>query len=486
MVRSLSPEGQYFDPEPNYLMGLGKVGKFEGLALECLNQVGAEAAELDLIQVQNCLPQVLTPATRFILADHENLLFELQREFGKPIARQMGLLNALKQTEAEYLSFWHLLPKRLTLSPDRKRAMAESTNLPRLQRKLARALKSNDSLIPLWVSPKEKISNFGKMIGRQDLLETGTGLWYWITSNTDSDPSMSELLHLFNLAKTGASFRGGMTSYREVLLNMAKRLGVHVPAKTECRRIFIERGRFAGVQITSRGSMISAGGGILGCSLNRAYSKATYTGRNWFHQGKKPPTPLGWKFTLALTVHKEAIPPGMLSRVVWKEKDAPVLELEVVNPADYQMPDGDNRVLYIRTVMPYTLESLKIQFQRLLSARMLRQATEILPFLEFHMTRLYPDFRLVKEAEAGNQAEIRMDLPSNELSEIYQFASLEEIPDNLLVYGGKGLGSTTGVDGLFIASEESYPSLGSFGGVVAALESTAWLAHRTGMAGPFT
>jgi hypothetical protein len=261
-------------------------------------------------------------------------------------------------------------------------------------------------------------------------------------------------------------------------MDLAKRLGVHVPAKTECRRIFIEKGRFAGVQITNRGSMISATAGILGCSLRYAQAKANYTGTTWFWKKKTPPQPKGWRFTLALTVHKEAIPPGMLSRWVWQEAGAPVLEVECVNPEDYQQTSSDQRILYIRTLMPYSAESLKPEFQRLVAARMFRQLMEVLPFIEFHLTRIYPDFRFGKE-DPRSQATLQ------ELHDLYGFKSVDLIPNNLLMFDGKGLGCLTGIDGLFTASEESYPSLGSLGGTVAAIQSVSWLAHRSGLFGPF-
>jgi hypothetical protein len=481
MCLSISESGQYFDPESNYLIGLGKSGKVDGLILECLNKLGMLPAEESLIDTQNCVPQVLTS---------ENLLSEFQREFGKPFTKQLGLISALKHSESEYLNYWHSLPRRLTLSSNRKSKAIEPMSPGDVRRKLARSLKAYDPALVTWVSPRKRISDLAESYAKPELTEVCEGLWHAISSGINSDPNLFEMLQILSLSRAGGGFKGGMTVYREFLVNLANRLGVHIPPKVECRRLFIDKGRFTGVQVTSRGNMISTGGGILGCSLEKAYSRASYTGRSWFRRKKKPSAAIGWKFTLAFTVHKEAIPNGILSRLVWQEAGAPPLEIEIVAPADYNVDEPDHRIIYLRTLMPFTLESLKPEFQRLKAGRMMRQLMDILPFIEFHVTRIYPDFREggVEGGPFGladNSGEADEDAPPNELTELYGFTTLEAIPDNLKMYDGKGVGSTTGIEGLFVASEESYPALGNLGPTVAALESAAWLAHQSGLAGPF-
>jgi hypothetical protein len=105
-----------------------------------------------------------------------------------------------------------------------------------------------------------------------------------------------------------------------------------------------------------------------------------------------------------------------------------------------------------------------------MGARLLRKATEISPFLEYHIRKIVPDFR----AES-----------SRELEEVYGFKALTQIPPELLCYSGEGLGAQSGVEGLFVSSKEAFPALGRLDGAVAALEGVAWVAHRSGLAGPF-
>lgn len=504
----VSRSGQAFDPETNYLLGLGKSPKVDGLVYECLTQLGILSSEEEFIQSETSAPQVITPQARLTLTPNENLIFEFQREFGKPFSRQVGLVNALKSTEADYLSFWHSLPKRLTLTSTRKSASVEPLTLSDLRRKLKKNLNQVEASILAWISQRKKISDLSESFGQKDFNEVCQGLWHSVSPGSTSDPALFDLLHLFSLSRTGATFRGGLTSYREFLINLARRLGVHVPIKTDCKRIFIEKGRFTGVQVSNRGNPIVAGAGILGCSLDRALSRITYTGRNWFLRKKKSPQPVGWKFTLALSVHNEAVPSSLLSRAVWQERNAPILEIEVVNPSDYNLADPNHKILQIRTWMPFTVESLKRDYQSMIAGRMIRQVMEIFPFLEFHVTRIYPDFRLKSKGVAAGSlshlakkssgpssdesaataasTESEDSAPSDdELSEVYGYSSLDAVPDNLLIYRDKGIGSTSGIDGLFVASDESYPSLGSLGPSVAAIEAVASLAHRSGLAGPF-
>jgi len=66
--------------------------------------------------------------------------------------------------------------------------------------------------------------------------------------------------------------------------------------------------------------------------------------------------------------------------------------------------------------------------------------------------------------------------------EAYGFVSPEFIPESLRCIEGDGIGYFSGVQGLFVASGESYPSLGSFGGTVAAIEATTEYAQWAGVA----
>jgi hypothetical protein len=491
---SVSPSGQCFDPESNSIVGLGELGPNKGLITECLTKLGVLSAEEFYKNTYSSHPQILTPESRYFLSSDDSILSsEIQRELGTH--EKMGeILASLKSVENEYLAFWQALPKKLAASLGTKTLNADTLALKELQKHFKKIQAKHHGFVPQKWGVTKRVSDFEQALKSSDLLSVSEGLWYWVTSCNQKDPRISDLVHIWSLSRVSGAFKGGLTAYREFLVNLAVRLGAHVPVKTECKRIFVEKGRFAGVQIANRGNMILTQGGIIGCPLSKVHDNLIYTGRKWLHRKKKGPVPVGWKFTLAMTVHKESIPIGISNRLIWQEQNAPVFEVEIADledyKVDYHVGGSSHKVLYLRTVMPFSLESLDSDFQRLTAARMVRQAMEIMPFLEYHVTRLYPEFRgsgkqralfhMPNETETPSKEEVESQ---SQLQELYGFEKLENIPSNLFVYDPKvkGVGPHSGIEGLFVASEESYPALGGFGATVAAFESVATLVQRMGL-----
>ncbi|MGK5083746.1 hypothetical protein WDW37_10625 [Bdellovibrionota bacterium FG-1] len=472
-----SKEGRFVDPESNYLLGLGRAPRFSGLLVECLNRLGILPAELELIQGTHPLPQVLTPGSRvdFGLAD-SGLSVELQRELGGAKATEMGLSAALGLSEAELLSFWLQLPERLTLTPGQKRAVGTRFKLSDIRKKILK--NGGDPSALKWLQGRTHSQQLAQSIGRLEVQSLLSGLGFGISAVQVDRPELPALLHLLALGRTGASFRGGLSPYRDFLLRLAKRLGAHVETKAECRRVFVEKGRFTGVQIAHHGAMVSGGGAIVGCSLSQFRTLVSQGGRSWgFKRLKTSPRPEGWFFTIAFSVGAQAIPSGASARMIWKEPGAPSIEIEIVEPLAYGARQQEGRVVFARAMLPYRAETLNPDYQRLVAARILRQLAEIFPFFEQHLDWVFPEFR----CEAGSRR-------AGELQEVYSFSDLQQIPENLRCLAddqAKGVGSRSGLDGLFVASGESFPELGSLGGTVAALEAVSWLAHRAGLAGPF-
>ena len=488
MGLTVSQSGQVFDPETNYLLGLGSFGAQDGLTLECLNHLGILGSEKESIRTEGGIAHALTPQSRIALQLTESLSFELLREFGKKKAADFDWVKILKNSESTLLSYWSQLPKRLTLNTQKKPDASDFLTLEKVRRGLYKNLGQLGPHVQDWASSSKRASDLGDRLGIEDLQVLFEALCYSITSNVTPNPKLFEVLNLVSLSRLGATFRGGLTAYRDFLLKLCRRLGVHVLVEMECRRIFVEKNRFVGIQITNRGNMISSQGAVLGCSVERAYQRITSSGYRLFSSQKKPLTPVGWKFTLALTVSKEVFSNGALSRFIWQDREAPVLEFEIRNCTDYQIQEPDLRILYLRTILPYKPETLTPEYQRLFAGRMLRQAMEILPFLELHIKKIYPYFKPSLGALLNAQRHTRLfsgGVKGEDFSDVYSFTRLEEIPENLLEYQGEGFGSTTGIEGLFLASSESYPGLGSYGATIAALESVAWISHRSGHRGPF-
>ena len=240
-------------------------------------------------------------------------------------------------------------------------------------------------------------------------------------------------------------------SVSQTFARLAKRLGATIVDDSECRRIFVENRRFRAFR-----SPEPEHDPCLGLHFGREYFGIRRPHVVYGHQmarEKKSPKPMGWRFTLALTVAQRSDCSWPFRRTIWKEPTAPVVEIEVADPSDYGAKQADQKLIFLRTILPFTQESLVASYQRMVAARMFRVATEIIPFLEKHVIKVYPDFRY---AETASPERIEN---ADELSEVYSFAIPQVIPENLRVYETTTR-TSTGVEGLFVAAGDLFPKLG--------------------------
>jgi hypothetical protein len=496
------------DPEPNFLLGLGRFGNAsgssdpsvlsmpagEGLLRQCLGHLELNPSE-EALFFQDEIPfQVLTPHSRIrFFREYARFKNELERSFGAELSKKMGLGQAIEKGFPAVHEFWKGLPSRLTLSSlseghgelQKVKGKAERKEAIRVQdveevyKGLARSGSADQGSWYLG-SGDRTIEDLSRDFASTDVEDFLQGVWHLANGNRTPHPSLRELAHFATLVQTQGSVRGGQTALRELLLRIAKRFGAHYPEEAEIRRIFIQNNRLSGVQVNLKGNMLSTGGGAIGTAVS-ALSALCSPGAKAMPKRMVENWPAsGWCFTLALRVRREAIPVGASRRMVWQERHAPPLEIEFASAVDYGLKSEEYELVFIRTILPFAEASLQVEYQRKASGRMLRQFLEICPFAEYHVAEIYPDFR---EAPVDDESESSR-FGGDPLSEAYGFTSLDRIPQNLRVYSGQGGGTRTGVEGLFIVSNESFPELGSLGGTVAALESVAWIAHRCGLDGP--
>lgn len=452
LLAHISKSGQCLDPEPNSILGLGASDRGQGILSHCLQGMGIPTTNSKLFRSgESVLPQVLTPTARLSWAPRdERFVFEFQRDLGAEARRGLSALERVEGVESSIFQFWRDFPAS-TL--ERKKPNQPIYWEPGFKKtvRLSSALKAAH----LTREVTEVIQGLHAAV-------TGTG-----AVDVTQKENQTRLLHLLALARVAGAFKGGVTGYRRFLIEFAKRQGARVIENVDFRRLFVENGRVIGVQTMTGGRMIGLGAGVLGCSLARARSGLSLSGRNWFHRIKKSPQIIGWKFTIALTVHAEAVPPGMGARAIWMEEGAPPLEIEVADPDDYLLGQMPHRLIFVRTVLPFDQKSLDVEYQRLIASRMFRQLSEVFPFLEYHVTKVFPDFR------SGHD-------PEHEFSEAYGFVSPDMIPENLWVLERNGVGHRSGIDSLYVASGESYPGLGSLGSSVAGFMAVSDFVKRSG------
>lgn len=452
----LSDEGQYLDPESNFLLGLGE----GGLLHESLSKVGAISE--DILSGDRIYPQVLTPQYRFQFKSEPDLLsLELNRELGTESSLEKDFIESALAGSSEVLDYWTRYPSQLTLDPsgkvkpERRKSWHQIRSVSKVSRNLATKSTVNN--------PSGEVESVEALrFGFLGLARPGTGL------------ESQEAFHALALGRSGASYRGGTTSYRKLLIRNAKKLGATILDGAECRRIFVDNGRFTGIQVSSSGNMITGTGCILGSSFEQFSKRVSMNGRSWFSRTHRWPDPVGWKFTIALSVSGEGIVPGLTRRMVWKEAEAPAVEIELAEPGEYGARDQERKLIFLRTILPFHIETLNWEYQRMMAARMFRLASKLVPYLEFHVMKVFPDFRPETQ---------------NELRAVYPFERLDMIPENLRCYAPtehsrRFQGASSGIEGLFISSNQSFPELGSFGPVVAAFDGVAWVAHKMGLAGP--
>ncbi len=457
---SVSKYGQYFDPEPNYFLGVRSPGKWAGLLGKCLERLSICAGGFDMPKASEMILQVMTPDSRVVLNHDDNdFAVEIEREFRRNLLAKSGLLDAVRCSDSGFLRYWLELGEEARGNHS-DNVMCDFTSHSKAGLGYSHGWERN--LKDIWINRGLRVSDLNKMVGSNGFSEITTGLAFATLNRTLKDPFLGDVLHMVALDRTAAAFRGGMTALRCYLKNLAERVGVRVELDSRCKSIFLDdKSKLVGVQLNGYGKMIGTSRAVFGCPSDEimAYICATDKKSN---KTKSPlqlfEQPCGWRFTIALSVHDEAIPPGMTARTVWQERDGPPMEIEVANPSDYGSAEPETKILFFRTVMPFTKESLDKKTQKLFAAKMFRQATRIMPFLEFHVKQVYPDFRSGVMTNYDDQPP-------------YDFISLSDIPLNLRIFEKGGLGYFSGLTGIYLASEESFPELGTLGGVVAAIEA---------------
>jgi hypothetical protein len=471
---------QIFDPEPNWISGLGVGPHGDGLLRHCLSQLGVQPVEWAAVRKEAADLQILTPQVRFRLGKaHLELVHELERETGGDLLKKSPWLTLLESSEQRLSAFWLGHIERLTFRfkdggsssspgapiPDSRkvdkasleRHLREISGSPEIQKVLA-ALKADAGLL----------ENLG--LGLQDYEDAARALLWGVLGTEVSWDRPEEVLKALALARTSSAFQGGRSALKRLLTRVALRLGAHLPQGRYCKRIFADRGKLTGVQLSQSGNVIGVTGLGLGISLDEASSLLSEEDRVRSALRRAEPV-RGWLFTVSLTVAGSSLPPGFSERMIWSSRNSPCLSLEVAAPQDFGAEVTDQRIVLIRSELPFSEETLDPDYLRLMAARMVEQVNRISPGFSGRIIQSFPDYTKPDTAQ---------------WAEAYPFKRLSDMPEFLRVYGPgiQKSGATSGVDGIFVATRESDPSMGDFAGVLAGIEAAAWIAHRNGLSGP--
>lgn len=221
----------------------------------------------------------------------------------------------------------------------------------------------------------------------------------------------------------------------DVLLRALEKQGAYVVKPGQLRQIFTDQKRVVGVQLSGTSKMIA---------VKTIFANTQFDYINQFLNEKLPQhsAPIGWNFEISFECSTEFLPIGLTPRMIYVQKDAPVLEL-------FQEWLGRFR---LKTTVPFQDFTLDRGNQHRLASRMLKVCEDLLPDLQYNLKRVTPDLRDPERA-------ITTELPA-----IYPFETLSKIPPALLTYGaGTGLGFQSSVQGLYLSGDEVNPRDGFWG-----------------------
>ncbi len=235
-----------------------------------------------------------------------------------------------------------------------------------------------------------------------------------------------------------------------IMMKKLAELGAHVAKPGQLKQIFLDRKAFVGVQLVGTSKMIAARNAFA-CS-HFGYLKG-FMNEAVDLQSK----PMGWNFDIRFECSVDALPVGMSTRMIYIEKDAPILEIIQERPGSFRL----------RTALPLQDHALERGEERRLAERMLKVCERLIPDLEYNLKWVSPDLRDPERVEA-------VDLPA-----LYPFQDLNRIPLDRLCYGvGSALGFQCPVSGLYVVSDESSPKSGIWGGYNAVLQALDAIAKK--------
>jgi len=483
---------QIIDFEPNWITGLGHNGLSPGLLRWCLTEIGLHPVDLAMARNEPIDMQLLTPQMRLRMGRaYAEIQDDLEKELGRDFARALQVPHYVESLDRTLGALWSRFPDRFNLklsevegakpsdssltaavkSKRNQRNQATLSTGALLEKEVTNFCESKDA--SLWLRfLSQKKPEFLKMnLGEQDF-EDLSSILHWIVQGKEANwRSSQEILKSISLQRSSSGFQGGRSALKQTLLRVAQKSGAHTPQGRLCKRIFSDRGKLAGVQMSQSGNVIGAAGLILGVTLDEA--SGLLSEENRASSALRPsPSCRGWLYSLSIQVPNWAIPPGVTSLMVSGSRNSPPLMIEVSSPHEYGADPTDQRLIFVRSELPYDPETLTADYQRIVAARMIHELNQIFPGIMERSIRVYPDYR---------------SSDSTELLECYPFTTLREIPDALRIFERSAVGGLqSGVEGVFLGTRESLPGLGDFAGVLSAIEASAWIAHKNGIPSLFS
>lgn len=259
--------------------------------------------------------------------------------------------------------------------------------------------------------------------------------------------------------------RGGRSALKELLLGRLQVYGGRVKRATRVEEIVFERGRLAGVMLSSYEGFVRSRRvvGAMGANTLLRLMPDRYRPRALRRQVNEI-EPRYWRYTFALRLPEHAVPEGLSTHVCFHDKENEFgeenfLQIFVLPHGTYSGLMPGETTLLVRALLPYSDETLAPAYLARLTQRALQRLETLIPFLAEERKSVVPRPERIQEDEVFRK--------------FFLFPSKEFIPPSLLVYGRTldphfetGVShdwSRFGLEGIYLCSRDVYPLYGLLG-----------------------
>lgn len=301
------------------------------------------------------------------------------------------------------------------------------------------------------------------------------GFFGWMQATAFGSVASQDLAYpaykdLIQFASRGVRYPvGGRAALQERLFARIAAFGGTVRRATRVEEIVFERGKLAGVLLSSYEGFVR--------SRNVVGAMGAKTFLHLVPEALRPSRlleavhtlqPRFWRFSFTLVIPERSIPEGIGSHVVVKDGEH-FVQLQLFPDDAYPGIPAGHRAVVVRTLVPFVPSSLTAQSRLRHFKRSLAQVEKVFPFLREAPFRLSPDL------ENGEDPVFLR----------YQFQSLDHIPPVYLTYENALSGASDqrefldwsrfGLRGLALCSRDVYPLFGLTGEILAAMDMLALL-----------
>jgi hypothetical protein len=287
----------------------------------------------------------------------------------------------------------------------------------------------------------------------------------------EKDIYYSQYKKIISLAARGVHYPlGGRDALKERLQSRIKIFFGDIRRNTRVEEIVFEKGRLAGVLLSSYEGFIRSPKVIGAMAAENFFSLLPNQLRGTkIEQWQKLRRPNFWKFNFSLVVKEASLPEGLGSHACIPF-EGNFLQVQVFPKDIYGGIASGSRAIVVRTSLPFSSDQIGAVAVSRHIKKAMKEMKKYFPFLEIQYVSPDP-----------NQIEL-----DPVFQKYYSFSDLAHIPPLFLSYVENSYldpselidGGKLGVPGIGLCSRDIYPLLGGTGEIISAMELLASLKKR--------